>query len=1691
MADVPASSESALATKDLADSDEERGEAQVERKMSDFENLLLTLWDKPRANRGKWETILANVQRQEGKRLDPVWEDDVISGKFSKFDIPAALKLDLKMCRMFLSSTFTDTKWERDLIIADVLPFLTEYGRKAGVEFFQPSEMRWGIRETTAAAHLTSEVCMSEIERCQAESDGITYVAILADKYGYRPFPPLIAASEWQKLYNFLSDSDNVAAEMMNQWFLLDDNRGCYVLQPSSLVSEAEWWGSGGNKGIFPTLQLALRKAAMSVLTPERSAFYEMSVTQEEVLRGCLFLPAEERNRKTFIYRRKIVGDKSKVSRNFIDFQGASVDEDAQQRLAKLRDQIVFENLDLSRLKEYEIKSDDAAPVTEITPSTHPDYLKNFCDDFCLLAIEDINQISAEKTRPIDIVLDEVLLHLTFMQHRVESFSVLESHASLIEKICKYLETSPATQPFIVQGESGSGKSSLMAYLVTLCEKLDISRSTEAGEAEKKQDGEEKKAAVKAEKVIIQRYLGTTADSSSIRLLLFSLCSQLARIYNPTLTPSSDYTTLLKEFAPKFLSLATAEKPLFLFLDSLDQLSDENNGRRLDWLPFSLPPHTHIVVSTLLTEGPCYSVIQAKLGKDNKLEAAVCPLQPEDGKRILDMWLETNQRKFTPPQRQLIEEKFLLCPSPLWLKIVLTTTAKEWKSYTTELHLADSITQLLAEMFEKLMQVHGRELVSRVLGLITASKNGLSSTELLDILALDEEVLDSVFEWWTPPTRRLPPLCLTRVESDLANMLQRRGADGSVPVWSWFHRQCLEVARKMFLNEEQAKKCRTLLVDYFSGKWAGKAKPYGKVKEGEERKTADRWIARQDLYLQKDVPNLRRLSELPHALLGLEDWKGAEKLICNMHFIEAMCKAGRLYDAIGHLNLLLTKRPSDRVKQYALMLKNNALVLNSYPSVALSTASFTASNTLTFQDAEKLYTTSQKPHFVWTHGKPAERPRIVAQLMGGHHASVVSVALTDDRQLLYSGGMDGCVSLWQVASGELLNSISAVSKDAVYGLYVHTKSKSLIVVCGDTGLVQRRHLTTLELQQEYNMFPRLDERDLAGTAGEHVIFGDARRMLSKSMEVNGKFYLVISNVNSHKNHSDVIQVLDMDDFSVKGSLPERADPCWGLGVSYAVKGEVFIVLGYGQKKFRVHKATLANSSDNNSSSSSGGENGLVNITPNPIFENEPVGPDRAPMLTFGFSHNMQYMVCTNTSHGCYRDLDEVFVYDISNSDGGEGDSVVWKQVAAMSHGVGFQFATHLEFTLNDEFLIAPIAGVLKIFDMKNFKLVKHISEKTFVGFSMGLLDDQKNGVPSTVAISTDNGVTVLDTDDLFDTTPQEKTPTLFNIQKGVGINIRVHPDGKSFITCLGGNVTGPIYTLSIDSFRLGKPHLIHQTKSRPHVFSNGICWSKQGTLYAVCGTSFVSVHNSSHEEKTFGSGQNCCFANEEQSLIVFSNKEVHRVDDVMGEQKESWRIPLDLAITSMTRVANNMIVGGSDKAVVVDQANGNVIQTLPLEPRGCTGVTSFEWEGSTYLLISCDKTRQLTLWKSNEQQQFVQIDVLLDLNATTDVVVRTYIEPGLHPVYFVFTSFGVLLRYKVADLMKFAQSAVQNVGANDNKSELGRPVPFDILRLPVSIHDAFVTPEGDGVLFVASTLINIYQRSVQFVAADGMNLWNE
>ncbi len=73
-----------------------------------------------------------------------------------------------KTFRIFVSSTFSDLKAERDALQREVFPRLRELCLQHGCRF-QAIDLRWGVCEDTALDQQTSKISLEEIGRCQGQ----------------------------------------------------------------------------------------------------------------------------------------------------------------------------------------------------------------------------------------------------------------------------------------------------------------------------------------------------------------------------------------------------------------------------------------------------------------------------------------------------------------------------------------------------------------------------------------------------------------------------------------------------------------------------------------------------------------------------------------------------------------------------------------------------------------------------------------------------------------------------------------------------------------------------------------------------------------------------------------------------------------------------------------------------------------------------------------------------------------------------------------------------------------------------------------------------------------------------------------------------------------------------------------------------------------------------------------------------------------------------------------------------------------------------------------------------------------------------------------------------------------------------------------------------------------------------------
>ncbi|XP_071093650.1 NACHT and WD repeat domain-containing protein 2-like [Haliotis cracherodii] len=936
--------------------------------------------------------------------------DEVIRGNVT-VECPSTAKI----VRIFTSSTFTDTWHERNALMESAYPALKEVCQQQGYEF-QVVDMRWGVRDEATDDHMGTELCLREIDLCKKLSTGPSFVTFLSHKYGYRDFPNKIEATEFDKLFAAVEEEE--ALMLLKTWFKRDNNAvpPTYFLQPiSSILPEFRDENEEKRKSAKTAwydqnaiMQKALVKAANQTLDTKAAHRYVMSVTEAEITRG--IAESEDRLSSCLWFHRHIDAiDKQEPGYILSRYKECLGPEErvkeSQVLLADLRDKRLPVLLSSDNHKKYNIEWTESG-VDPTKSKRHEAYIKQLCHDFTEDISKKVMQVIEDRKRTdlANPLYGEIVEHTVFCQAKCKAF---HGRQETLDLITKYLQGTSRT-PFIVHGPSGCGKTSIVAMAATLALQ---SFNSKAG--------------------MVIRFIGTTPDSSTIGALLSSVTSQIWRIYGDD--EDQELPADIKELAKIFqeaLNMANSNEPLVLLLDSLDQFDPSGGARQLFWLPKQLPDNVKIILSTLPEpQYESFPRLQEMYSERNNF-LKVPKLADKDVEGILTKWLNVSHRDLTEQQRQVVLGAFQKCPLPLFLKLSFDEACR-WSSFASqsETTLQPSIRGSINALFSRVEGLHGKILVSRALAYLTLSKTGLTESELEDILSCDDDVLNDVYMYWTPPVRRLPPLLLVRLKADLGQYLVDRGADG-VRVFFWYHRQFIEAATDRYCSDPQLNQVlHGALADFFAGTWAnGKAKAYLDKKGNTE--TADRRAATQpDKF--KTGYNLRKLNNLPYQRTEAKQLgQLKQECLLNFAFLLSKLQASGLRPILEDFIAARNVYPSDhelKTVGESLQLSQDALVSypNELPSQLLGRIKL-------WDGLEDLLAGCKNaPNYFLEPDRPVltEPGGQLVNCLAGHKKEVYGIDMTNDSDFIVTCAYDKSVKVWDVASGKLVRSMDDVGED--------------------------------------------------------------------------------------------------------------------------------------------------------------------------------------------------------------------------------------------------------------------------------------------------------------------------------------------------------------------------------------------------------------------------------------------------------------------------------------------------------------------------------------------------------------------------------------------------------------------------------------------------------------------------------------
>ncbi|OAD21448.1 nephrocystin-3 [Candidatus Thiomargarita nelsonii] len=281
----------------------------------------------------------------------------------------------------------------------------------------------------------------------------------------------------------------------------------------------------------------------------------------------------------------------------------------------------------------------------------------------------------------------------------------LEEHAASEDK------------PLVILGESGSGKSALLANWALRYRHPDD--------------------------LVILYFIGSSPDSTDYVDMLRYVMARLKAHYHIDEEIPTEPKQLVEKL-PFWLATAHAQGRTILILDGLNQLTD--NADKLGWLPEFIPSNVRLFLSTL--EGESLEALQ-KRGWQN---FRVAPLSTTERESLLTKYLR-HYHKGLNQQRVDRIVAARQTDNPLYLRVLL----EELRIFGSHEKLDAQIDYYLAaptviDLYEKVLsrleadyeQEHSG-LVKEAFSLLWAARRGLTQHELLELLDVPQAIWSPLF----------------------------------------------------------------------------------------------------------------------------------------------------------------------------------------------------------------------------------------------------------------------------------------------------------------------------------------------------------------------------------------------------------------------------------------------------------------------------------------------------------------------------------------------------------------------------------------------------------------------------------------------------------------------------------------------------------------------------------------------------------------------------------------------------------------------------------------------------------------------------------------------------------------------------------------------------------------------------------
>ncbi|MGV8118262.1 MAG: DUF4062 domain-containing protein [Candidatus Xenobiia bacterium LiM19] len=596
-------------------------------------------------------------------------------------------------------------------------------------------DLRWGITEEQSDSDRVLELCLNQIDECRPY-----FLGILGERYGWVPGILPDAALSSYGWIQYHTGKSVTELEILHG-----------VLNDPAMQNRAFFYFRD--------------RAFMSGLSEDQRGIFDESPTREEL--------------------EKLAGDQAEASA-----------AERREKLRRLKDKIRMSGLPV--MESYPCRWDPEAYDPPTRSHGRLAGLEAFGMDIrdrLWEAIRIEHSLDNEADLRLDPLKEELDYHERFIDLRLR---VYVGRDEIHRRLLDYADGN-SNHPLIVTGQSGSGKSAILARL---CRTI-----SDPGA------------------LTVPHFVGASPGSTSIRQSLRRFCLILREAFGFSSEIPQDMTSLTMTFRT-FLTLIPEDRRLILVIDAINQFDENDQAHELLWLPEELSGNVKILLSCLDDPGrtqPALVAARRMALPEHRVE----PLAERDCMEIIDRVPSISAKTLDRSQKEMLLRN-PATGNPLYLLIALEEL-RGFGSYENLVHRiaafpregissdalqkagfsdnvmqsagGDEVTAIFMQVIERLEQDFDRGVVRKMLSLLAASRHGLSERELRDLLPGQA---DDLF----PVLRQLRSYLMPRGE-----------------MLDFFHRSLWKAIQGVYHRDPDAERSTHIqLADYFESHESGPRK---------------------------------------------------------------------------------------------------------------------------------------------------------------------------------------------------------------------------------------------------------------------------------------------------------------------------------------------------------------------------------------------------------------------------------------------------------------------------------------------------------------------------------------------------------------------------------------------------------------------------------------------------------------------------------------------------------------------------------------------------------------------------------------------------------------------------------------------------------------------------------------------------